>query len=244
METSIQEGLPVLWRSGPEGQTGQAGYAKSYQVSRQDFVGHLVHRAGQALSPGALASRKLQPGSWQLIHMVSYWLLPALNNQGLRVLGLGSGFSHLVGSSRTGSRRVVVPTLLELGSVPRSLLGQKRVRPGCRQATPRPGSVAGPRQSGKADLRPACADFETQGPDGQGQQLTCTLGTALRAPPSVSGLLETWFQVSSPLCDMPSARHFWKRQYWHLLRFFFWILQIRSHFSYSSFMRIVRRKKP
>lgn len=25
----------------------------------------------------------------------------------------------------------------------------------------------------------------------------------------------------SPLCDMPSARHFWKRQYWHLLRFFF-----------------------
>jgi hypothetical protein len=29
-----------------------------------------------------------------------------------------------------------------------------------------------------------------------------------------------------------------------LLRFFFWILQLRSHFSYSSFMRIVRRKKP
>lgn len=68
----------------------------------------------------------------------------------------------------------MVPTLLELGSIPRSLLGQKRVRPGCRQATPRPGSVAGPRQSGKADLRPACADFETQGPDGQGQKLTCT----------------------------------------------------------------------
>ena len=41
-------------------------------------------RAGQALSPGALASRKLQPGSWQLIHAVRYWLLPALNSQGLR----------------------------------------------------------------------------------------------------------------------------------------------------------------
>lgn len=48
----------------------------------------------------------------------------------------------------------------------------------------------------------------------------------------------------SPLWDMPTARHFWKRQYWHLLRFFFWILQRRSHLSYSSFRRIVRRKKP
>lgn len=43
---------------------------------------------------------------------------------------------------------------------------------------------------------------------------------------------------------MPNERHFWKRQYWHLFRFFFWILQLLSHFSYSSFMRIVRRKKP
>lgn len=49
---------------------------------------------------------------------------------------------------------------------------------------------------------------------------------------------------NSPLWDMPTDRHFWKRQYWHLLRFFFWILQRRSHLSYSSFRRIVRRKKP
>lgn len=56
----------------------------------------LAHRAGQALSPGALASRKLQPGSWQLKHVVSYWLLAALNNQGLRViLGLGRAFHTL-----------------------------------------------------------------------------------------------------------------------------------------------------
>ena len=47
---------------------------------------------------------------------------------------------------------------------------------------PQTGSVAGPRQSGKASLRPACADFETQGADRQGQQLTCLLGPALRAP--------------------------------------------------------------
>ena len=34
-----------------------------------------------------------------------------------------------------------------------------------------------------------------------------------------------------PLWDIPTERHFWKRQYWHLLRFFFWILQLRSHLS-------------
>lgn len=49
---------------------------------------------------------------------------------------------------------------------------------------------------------------------------------------------------NSPLWDMPTDRHFWKRQYWHLLRFFFWILQRRSHLSYSSFRRMVRRKNP
>lgn len=48
----------------------------------------------------------------------------------------------------------------------------------------------------------------------------------------------------SPLWDMPTDRHFWKRQYWHLLRFFFWILHRRSHLSYSSFSRMVLRKKP
>lgn len=47
-----------------------------------------------------------------------------------------------------------------------------------------------------------------------------------------------------PLWDIPTERHLWKRQYWHLLRFFFWILQLRSHLSYTSFSRIVRRKKP
>lgn len=52
-------------------------------------------------------------------------------------------------------------------------------------------------------------------------------------------------QVSlSPSWDIPKDRHFWKRQYWHLLRFFFWILQERVHRSYSSFIRTVRRKKP
>lgn len=50
--------------------------------------------------------------------------------------------------------------------------------------------------------------------------------------------------ICSPLWDMPTDRHFWKRQYWHLLRFFFWILQRRSHLSYSSFRRMVLRKKP
>ena len=48
----------------------------------------------------------------------------------------------------------------------------------------------------------------------------------------------------SPSWDIPKDRHFWKRQYWHLLRFFFWILQERSQRSYSSFIRTVRRKKP
>ena len=49
---------------------------------------------------------------------------------------------------------------------------------------------------------------------------------------------------SSPLWDMPTDRHFWKRQYWHLFRFFFRILHRRSHLSYSSLRRMVRRKKP
>lgn len=40
------------------------------------------------------------------------------------------------------------------------------------------------------------------------------------------------------------ARHLWKRQYWHLFRFFFLILQLRSHLSYFSFRRMVLLKKP
>lgn len=43
---------------------------------------------------------------------------------------------------------------------------------------------------------------------------------------------------------MPTERHLWNRQYWHLLRFFFWILQLRSHLSYSSFSLMVLLKKP
>ena len=47
-----------------------------------------------------------------------------------------------------------------------------------------------------------------------------------------------------PLCDMPTLRHFWKRQYWHLLRDFLWMRQWRSQWSYTNFNLIVRLKKP
>lgn len=47
-----------------------------------------------------------------------------------------------------------------------------------------------------------------------------------------------------PLCDIPTLRHFWKRQYWHLLRDFLWMRQWRSQWSYTSFSLIVRLKKP
>lgn len=50
--------------------------------------------------------------------------------------------------------------------------------------------------------------------------------------------------LALPLWDMPTERHLWKRQYWHLFRFFFWILQRRSHLSYSNLSRIVLLKKP
>lgn len=43
---------------------------------------------------------------------------------------------------------------------------------------------------------------------------------------------------------MPTERHLWNLQYWHLFRFFFWILQFRSHLSYSSFSLMVLLKKP
>lgn len=70
-----------------------------------------------------------------------------------------------------------------------------------------------------------------------------------RFPPSKEGkprhgLGKCNGQPYLPLWDIPTERHLWKRQCWHLFRFFFWILQLRSHLSYTSFSRIVRRKKP
>lgn len=47
-----------------------------------------------------------------------------------------------------------------------------------------------------------------------------------------------------PLCDIPTLRHFWKRQYWHLFRDFLWMRQWRSQWSYTNFNLIVRLKKP
>lgn len=55
---------------------------------------------------------------------------------------------------------------------------------------------------------------------------------------------QTTNNTNLPLCDMPTLRHFWKRQYWHLLRDFLWIRQWRSQWSYTNFSRIVRLKKP
>lgn len=50
--------------------------------------------------------------------------------------------------------------------------------------------------------------------------------------------------VHLPLCDIPTARHFWNLQYWHLFLLFLWMRQLRSHLSYISFNLIVLRKKP
>lgn len=182
METSIQDALPVLWRSDPEGQTGGRWAMQNPESlkARLCWTASAQGRAGSVSWSTGLQ----ETAAWLLAAETRGQLLASGCPQQPRpegILGLGSGFSHPVGSSRTGSRRVVVSAPLELGSIPRPLLGQK-VRPGCRQATPQPGSVAGPRQTGKADLGPACADFETQGPDGQGRQLICTPGMAPRAP--------------------------------------------------------------
>lgn len=53
-----------------------------------------------------------------------------------------------------------------------------------------------------------------------------------------------FMHVHLPLWDMPTARHLWKRQYWHLFLFFFWILHFRAHLSYSSLSRMVLLKNP
>lgn len=152
-----------------------------------------------------LTTKKFPPGSRQLPHMATSWLLPTLSNDRLRKPW---------------------PRL--------RMLCQAQVwgagEPGAPRAGDHPGLTVCGSETRRLHQQPAAASTPSSVPGAGSPDLGCA------APPCLAGL--------SPLCDMPSARHFWKRQYWHLFRFFFWILQLRSHFSYSSFMRIVRRKKP
>lgn len=138
------EGLPVLWRSDPEGQRGGRWATQHPSESEDKTAGHLVHGAGQAVSRSTSFQ---EAAAWlpAAIHMVTYWLhLPSTTKAG----GGPGPWQWLFTPCwviQTGSRRVVVPTRPELGSIPRSLwarqgeawvqkggncLGADRQRPG------------------------------------------------------------------------------------------------------------------
>lgn len=105
METSLQEALPVLWRSDPEGQTGGRWAMQNPESlkARLCWAPSTQGRAGSVSWSTGLQ----ETAAWLLAADTRGQLLAFGCPQQPRpegILGLGSGFSHPVGSSRTGSR--------------------------------------------------------------------------------------------------------------------------------------------
>lgn len=127
------EGLPVLWRSDPEGQRGGRRATQHPSKSEDKTAGHLAHGAGQAVS----RSTGLQEAAAWLpaaIHAVTYWLrLPSTTKAGggpgpwqwlsMPCRVIQDRFQESGGSNTTGT-----------GVNSQVPFGPDRVRPGCRQA--------------------------------------------------------------------------------------------------------------
>lgn len=94
------EGLPVLWRSDPEGQRGGRRATQHPSKSEDKTAGHLAHGAGQAVS----RSTGLQEAAAWLpaaIHAVTYWLrLPSTTKAGGGSWALAVAFHALSGHPR------------------------------------------------------------------------------------------------------------------------------------------------
>lgn len=127
------EGLPVLWRSDPEGQRGGRWATQHPSESEDKTAGHLVHGAGQAVS----RSTSLQEAAAWLpvaIHTVTYWLrLPSTTKAGGGSWALAVAFHSLSGhpdrfQESGGSNTTGIGVNSQVPS------GPDRVRPGCRKA--------------------------------------------------------------------------------------------------------------